>query len=77
MSKLQKTKPAWRLPSTVLIPKRWKANAEKLRAQELVNQFKQEMGKSVKSSEKTISIDDQPDEPTSEKTVGKKDKTKS
>jgi len=53
------------------------ANAEKIRAQELVDQFKQEMGKGVKSSEKTISIDDQPDEPTSEKTVGKKDKTKS
>jgi hypothetical protein len=34
------------------------------------------MGKSVKSSEKTISIDET-DESTSEKTVGKKDKTKS
>ena len=52
------------------------ANAEKIRAQELVDQFKQEMGKSVKSSEKTISIDET-DEATSEKTVGKKDKTKS
>jgi len=53
------------------------ANAEKIRAQELVDQFKQEMGKGVKSSEKTISIDEQPDEATPEKTVGKKDKTKS
>lgn len=53
------------------------ANAEKIRAQELVNQFKQEMGKDVKSSDKTISIEESADEPVSEKTVGKKDKTKS
>ncbi|REL24973.1 PspA/IM30 family protein [Rhodohalobacter sp. SW132] len=54
------------------------ANAEKLRAQELVNQFKQEMGKSVKSSEKSISIDEEStQEPEAGKTVGKKDRTKS
>jgi phage shock protein A len=36
------------------------ANAEKLRAQELVNQFKQEMGKETPATgkEKTIEIDD-------------------
>lgn len=53
------------------------ANAEKIRAQELVNQFKQEMNKGVESSEKTISIDEESGETTPEKTVGKKDKTKS
>jgi len=53
------------------------ANAEKIRAQELVDQFKQEMGKKVESSEKKISIDEKAKEPTSEKTVGKKDRTKS
>lgn len=60
------------------------ANAEKLRAQELVNQFKQEMGKEVtppaKSSGKTIDVDideKSPGEKTdSGKTVGK-DRTKS
>lgn len=53
------------------------ANAEKLRAQELVNQFKQEMGKEVSSSEKSISIDEESGEQQPEKTVGRKDKTKS
>lgn len=53
------------------------ANAEKLRAQELVNQFKQEMGKDVESKEKTISVDPQKEETSSGKTVGRKDKTKS
>jgi len=53
------------------------ANAEKLRAQELVNQFKSEMGKDVKKSEKSISIDSDTKESASEKTVGKKDRTKS
>lgn len=57
------------------------ANAEKLRARELVDQFKQEMGKestkSEKAAEKTIEIEDQPKtEKESNKTVGK-DKTKS
>lgn len=53
------------------------ANAEKIRAQELVNQFKQEMGKDIAGSDKSISIDDQSGEKQSEKTVGRKDKTKS
>jgi hypothetical protein len=35
------------------------------------------MGKDVKSSDKTISIEESTEEPVSEKTVGKKDKTKS
>lgn len=58
------------------------ANAEKLRAQELVNQFKQEMGKEVtppaKSSEKTIDIDEEStkEKTDSGKTVGK-ERTKS
>lgn len=57
------------------------ANAEKLRARELVDQFKQEMGKETskteKTGEKTIEIEDQPKaEKESNKTVGK-DKTKS
>ncbi len=52
------------------------ANAEKIRAQELVDQFKQEMGKSAapaeKKSEKTIEIDEEaPAEKESGKTVGK------
>ncbi|NBC27930.1 MAG: PspA/IM30 family protein [Bacteroidetes bacterium] len=53
------------------------ANAEKLRAQELVSQFKSEMGKDIQSSEKKISIDSDSKETDSEKTVGKKDRTKS
>lgn len=53
------------------------ANAEKLRAQELVSQFKTEMGKDIQSSEKKISIDSDSKESDSEKTVGKKDRTKS
>lgn len=56
------------------------ANAEKLRAQELVNQFKQKMGKSSSPSpktEKTVDIDEQDSaEKESGKTVGKS-KTKS
>ena len=57
------------------------ANAEKLRARELVNQFKQDMGKESsgkeKSTEKSIEIEEQPKaEKESSKTVGK-DKTKS
>lgn len=57
------------------------ANAEKLRAQELVSQFKQEMGKETasKDKEKTIDIDDsvsEEKEQESGKTVGR-DKTKS
>lgn len=57
------------------------ANAEKLRAQELVNQFKQEMGKSTapekKKKEKTIDVDDSDGESAgSGKTVGR-DRTKS
>ena len=55
------------------------ANAEKLRAQELVNQFKQEMGKSPKTEEKEKKIDVEESEKTSAdsgKTVGR-DKTKS
>ncbi len=55
------------------------ANAEKLRAQELVNQFKLEMGKETAPSkkEKTIEVDDEPDaEKESQKTIGKQ-KTKS
>lgn len=56
------------------------ANAEKMRAQELVNQFKQEMGKQVApkdQSEKTISVDSEKEKEDSGKTVGKKDRTKS
>jgi len=52
------------------------ANAEKLRAQELVNQFKQEMGKDVVSEEKKISLDEAPEETPADKTVGKKDRSK-
>lgn len=60
------------------------ANAEKLRAQELVNQFKLEMGKTPEKAEessdaeKTIEIDEQRESEKSEsgKTVGK-DRTKS
>lgn len=55
------------------------ANAEKLRAQELVNQFKQEMGKESASSkeEKTIEIEDESEtKKESQKTIGK-EKTKS
>lgn len=57
------------------------ANAEKLRARELVNQFKQDMGKESgkqkESGEKSIEIEDQPKaDKESTKTVGK-DKTKS
>lgn len=59
------------------------ANAEKLRAQELVNQFKLEMGKTPEKadessgSEKTIEIDERESEKSeSGKTVGK-DRTKS
>lgn len=55
------------------------ANAEKLRAQELVNQFKQEMGKESASvkKEKTIEIeDDSESKKESQKTIGK-EKTKS
>jgi phage shock protein A len=52
------------------------ANAEKLRAQELVNQFKQEMGKEPAKKEKKIDIDEsQPAEKEAGKTVGK-DRTK-
>ncbi len=56
------------------------ANAEKMRAQELVNQFKQEMGKEVApkdQSEKTISVDSEKEKEDPGKTVGKKDRTKS
>jgi phage shock protein A len=53
------------------------ANAEKLRAQELVNQFKQEMGKEPAQKEKKIEIDEsEPAPKESGKTVGK-DRTKS
>ncbi len=53
------------------------ANAEKLRAQELVNQFKQEMGKAPAQKEKKIEIDEtEPAPKESGKTVGK-DRTKS
>ena len=55
------------------------ANAEKLRAQELVNQFKLEMGKETESpkKEKSIEIDDEPAaKEESQKTIGKQ-KTKS
>lgn len=53
------------------------ANAEKLRAQELVNQFKQEMGKAPKSEEKKIDIEESEQKATdSGKTVGR-DRTKS
>ncbi|MCC5906230.1 MAG: PspA/IM30 family protein [Balneolaceae bacterium] len=55
------------------------ANAEKIRAQELVNQFKQEMGKETASKEKkTIEIEDTPpkEKEESQKTIGK-EKTKS
>lgn len=56
------------------------ANAEKIRAQELVNQFKQEMGKTTDSQkdEKTIEVDPQTTEKEKEagKTVGK-ERTKS
>ncbi len=55
------------------------ANAEKLRAQELVNQFKQEMGKSPKTEEKEKKIDVEESDKTSSdsgKTVGR-DRTKS
>lgn len=55
------------------------ANAEKLRAQELVSQFKQEMGKSAKPEEKEKKIDvEESDESSvdSGKTVGR-DRTKS
>lgn len=57
------------------------ANAEKLRARELVNQFKQDMGKESAPKEetgkKTIDIEEQPKaDKESTKTVGK-DKTKS
>jgi phage shock protein A len=54
------------------------ANAEKLRAQELVNQFRQEMGKGKAAPEKEKSIDvdeSAPAEKESGKTVGK-DRTK-
>jgi phage shock protein A len=52
------------------------ANAEKLRAQELVNQFKQEMGKESAKKEKKIDVEDsEPEEKESGKTVGK-DRTK-
>jgi phage shock protein A len=53
------------------------ANAEKLRAHELVNQFKLEMGKDVDepASEKTIKLDEK-EESDSGKTVGKQ-RTKS
>lgn len=55
------------------------ANAEKLRAQELVNKFKQEMGKEPVKSPKEETIDiDEAEEPKkeSQKTIGK-DRTKS
>ncbi|MEX0648215.1 MAG: PspA/IM30 family protein [Balneolaceae bacterium] len=56
------------------------ANAEKIRAQELVNQFKQEMGKSVEppAKEKKIEVEEETasKEKESGKTVGK-DRTKS
>ncbi len=54
------------------------ANAEKLRAKELVNQFKMEMGKETKAKEeKTIDIEEQTKaEKESQKTIGK-EKTKS
>jgi len=55
------------------------ANAEKLRAQELVNQFKMEMGKESApvKKEKTIEIEDESEsKKDSQKTIGK-EKTKS
>lgn len=55
------------------------ANAEKLRAQELVNQFKLEMSKETAppKKEKSIDIDDEPEaKKESQKTIGKQ-KTKS
>lgn len=55
------------------------ANAEKLRAQELVNQFKQEMGKEAAPAkkEKAIEIDDESEsQEEPQKTIGK-EKTKS
>lgn len=55
------------------------ANAEKLRAQELVNQFKQEMGKESAPAKKqqTIEIEDESQtKENSQKTIGK-EKTKS
>jgi phage shock protein A len=56
------------------------ANAEKIRAQELVNQFKQEMGRETKpaTGKKTIEIEDEAPKTKedSQKTVGK-DRTKS
>lgn len=53
------------------------ANAEKLRAQELVNQFKQEMGKETSGKEKKVDIESSEQEKVGPgKTVGKS-KTKS
>lgn len=52
------------------------ANAEKLRAQELVNQFKQEMGKAPAEKEKKIDVEESAeDEKESGKTIGR-DRTK-
>jgi phage shock protein A len=61
------------------------ANAEKLRAHELVKQFKSEMGKSeateeeksVGSSEKEIEIEDETTDKEQQKTVGRKEKDRS
>lgn len=48
------------------------ANAEKLRAKELVNQFKLEMGKETASKDKTIDIEESAEsEKESQKTIGK------
>lgn len=54
------------------------ANAEKLRAQELVNQFKQEMGKAEAAKEKSIELEQSPakSKEESQKTIGK-ERTKS
>lgn len=52
------------------------ANAEKLRAQELVNQFKQEMGKAPAPKEKKIDVEEETEaEKESGKTIGR-DRTK-
>jgi phage shock protein A len=52
------------------------ANAEKLRAQELVNQFKQEMGKAPTQKEKKIDVEEETEaEKESGKTIGR-DRTK-
>lgn len=57
------------------------ANAEKMRAHEVVKQFKTEMGQTTDSSsegtaKKEIEIEDAPDPEEADKTVGEKERTK-